>query len=100
MNYSIITLCIICFVGIFALNFYFRVKVFKYYKVLIDNRVDFKTVHIFDAKRLEREVLPRYPNQKEAILGFTQGIRRSVRLAGILISVSLIALCVLMFGIG
>ena len=56
------------FCGILFLNVYFRVKVLKLYKKLVQNRVEFKPVHFVNQKRLEEEILPQYPEHKDDIL--------------------------------
>ena len=77
-------------IGIFAamlfLNVYFRVKVFKSYKILVQNRVEFGVGHIFNRSRLEEEILPQYPAMREEILTFVRHITYSTRMATVLLA--------------
>ncbi|MCP4442074.1 MAG: hypothetical protein GY810_24455 [Aureispira sp.] len=70
---------IICFAGILVITFYVRWKVFGAYQVLVRNRVEFESAHIFDQALLKEEILPKYPNLQKEILTFTKGIRFSIR---------------------
>lgn len=73
------------FVAMLVVNIYFRVKVFKYYKYLVQNRVEFNTSHFFNKDKMEKEVLTRYPQHREEILLFVSMIHRSVQLASALL---------------
>ncbi len=90
-------LIIALFLGILFLNVYFRVKVLKIYKKLVQNHVEFKPVHFMDKNRLETEILPKYPDQKADILAFIQHIRFSVSLASVMIFLITAFAAVLMF---
>ena len=76
-------------IGLFAamlfVNVYFRVKVMKSYKILVQNRVDFETKHLLSPKKMEEEILPKYPQFSEEIKTFSSHIRYSVRMASVLI---------------
>lgn len=85
------------FAALLFLNIYFRVKVFKVYKRLVQNRVDFKPIHFLNKERLEAEILPKYPEHKADILTFMSHIRFSVSLASVLIALSTAFCAVLMF---
>lgn len=65
-------------------NIYFRVTVMKAYRKLVQNDVDFKGVHFFDAKKMEEEVLPLYPQHKDEILIFVKNMRYSMKIYTIL----------------
>jgi hypothetical protein len=71
------------FLGLLFLNVYFRVKVFKVYKRLVQNEVEFKPVHFVSRERLEAEILPKYPEHKADILLFISHIRYSMSLASV-----------------
>lgn len=73
------------FVALLFLNFYFRSKILKIYKVLIKNRVEFEAIHILNKTKMEAEVLPRYPKLREEIIAFCNHIRKSVLIAIILV---------------
>lgn len=85
------------FCGILFLNVYFRVKVLKLYKKLVQNQVEFKPVHFVNKERLEDEILPKYPEHKEDILTFIGHIRFSVSLASVFITLITAFAAVLMF---
>lgn len=66
-------------------NVYFRVRVFKVYKILVENRVEFGAAHIFNSEKMEQEVYPKYPDQKENISIFVRHMRYSIKMATVLI---------------
>jgi hypothetical protein len=74
------------FLALLFLNIYFRVKVLKIYKVLVQNKIEFDSTHIFNSKKMEREVLTKYPKFTREILGFTSHIKKSILIAIILIA--------------
>ncbi len=67
------------------LNVYFRVKVFKVYKRLVDNRVEFGAAHLFNEEKMKQEVLSIYPEHEADIRTFVNYIRYSIRMATVLI---------------
>lgn len=71
-------------VAMLFLNIYFRVKVFKVYKLLVQNRVEFGAKHIFNKKKMEEEVYPLHPNMREEIDTFVRHIKYSIKMATIL----------------
>ncbi len=81
----LVTIIIILFVGVLFVNIFFRVRVFKIYKRLVQNKVDFGSVHFFNTKRMEEEILPKYPEHREDILEFVRNIKFSLRLGVMLI---------------
>jgi hypothetical protein len=85
MYIILISLVIGLFVAMLFLNVYFRVKVFKVYRVLVQNKVEFDASHIFNPMKMEEEILPRYPNQKEEILAFSRYLRYSIKMASVLV---------------
>ncbi len=74
--------------GLFAamlfLNVYFRVKVFKAYKVLVQNQVEFNARHVFSKNKMEEEIIPKYPTQAADIRLFASHMRYSIRMATVL----------------
>jgi hypothetical protein len=82
----IILISIVCglFVAMLFLNVYFRVKVFKAYKVLVQNKVEFNARHVFNRKLMEEEVIPNFPTQADDIRIFTRHMRYSIRMATVL----------------
>ncbi len=85
------------FLAMLFLNIYFRVKVFKSYKVLTQNKIEFGAAHIFNRKKLEAEILPRYPNHQKNILEFVNHLRYSIRMASYLLFLITIFGAVLMY---
>lgn len=81
----IVAIIIGLFVAMLFLNVYFRVKVFKAYKVLVQNRIEFETKHLLNPKKMEEEVLPKYPKFREEIKTFSDHIRYSLKIASWLI---------------
>ena len=73
------------FAAMLFLNIYFRVKVFKVYKYLVQNRVEFGLSHFLYEDRLNNEILVKYPQHQDEIRTFVRLIRRSVTMASILI---------------
>ncbi len=76
--------------GIFAamlfLNIYIRVKAFKYYRKLVQARVEFGAGHIFNQEKMEKEIYPKYPDSRADIEAFVHHIRKSMRMATVLIA--------------
>lgn len=85
MEGVLIFLVIGLFVALLFLNVYFRVKVLKNYRYLVNNRVEFTTSDIFNKRRMEEEVVRKYPKHKAEILGFARHIKYSVNIAILLI---------------
>jgi len=72
----------IIIIGLFCLlvfmNLYFRVRVFKLYKKLVKNRVQFSISHIWNSKKMEEEVIPKYPKYEKDIRLFVQRMKQSL----------------------
>ena len=96
MQILLITLVIAAFVCILFLNFYYRVRVLKAYKVLVKNKIQFDPKDIFDDKRIE-ETKKRYPSFSTEIHNFMHNIRKSVQLASVLIFLITAFAAILMF---
>jgi hypothetical protein len=69
------------FLALLFVNLYFRMKVVKLYRVLVQNRVEFDSSHIFNKQKLGAEILPRYPKQSAEIQAFVGHIRKSILIA-------------------
>lgn len=67
------------------LNVYFRVKVFKVYKRLVENRVEFGASHLFNDQKMKDEVLSVYPEHAADIHTFVNYMRYSIKMATVLI---------------
>lgn len=87
--------------GLFAamlfLNVYFRVKVLQTYKKLVSNRVEFGASHVFNQKKMEEEIYPRYPHMRTEIDTFVRHLRYSIRMATVLIALITLFGAVLMY---
>ncbi len=74
--------------GLFAamlfVNLYFRMKVMKSYGVLVRNKVQFDASHVFNREKLEKEILPKYPAQRDDIENFVKHIHFSIKMATVL----------------
>jgi len=83
--YTILVFLVIgLFVAILFLQFYFRMKVLKVYRVLVQHRVQFQPGDLFHKDRLAT-VKERYPQRAEDIQLFADHLMYSVRMASILI---------------
>ena len=86
MYILLISIIIGLFVAMLFLNLYFRAKVLKVYGVLVRNRVEFGAAHIFNRKKLEEEILPKYPQFRQEIETFIRHMRYSIKMASVLIA--------------
>lgn len=84
MYTTLIVIIISLVLALLIVNVYFRVRVMKYYKSLVKARVEFDLSHIINPKKLEQEVLPKYPNSAEDIKTFIRHIKTSFRIGMIL----------------
>ena len=73
------------FVAMLFVNVYFRAKVLKTYGRLVKNRVEFGAAHLFNRKKMEAEILPKYPNMRQDILDFSNHMQYSIKMASVLI---------------
>jgi hypothetical protein len=81
----LVSLVIGLFVALLLVNVYFRAKVLKSYGVLVRNRVQFGAAHVFNRRRMEEEILPRYPHCRREIETFVRHIHYTIRMATVLI---------------
>lgn len=79
------------------LNIYFRMKVFKVYKVLVENKVEFDAKHLFNKKKMQEEVYPKYPNMIAEIETFTNHISYSIKMATVLTTLITAFAAILMY---
>ena len=82
----LVTIVIGLFVAMLFLNVYFRVKVLKAYKILVQTKVDFSPGQIFSKRRIEQELVPKYPNQAQQIRDFGNYLQKSIRMATVLLA--------------
>ena len=81
----LVSIVIGLFIAMLFVNVYFRVRVLKTYKVLVQNEVEFGAPHIFDRKKMEQEIYPKYPKFKKEIEVFVNHMRYSIKMASVLI---------------
>lgn len=81
----IIFLIIGIFLALLFLNIYFRVKVLKVYKVLVQNKIEFDSSHIFSKEKMQNQIINKYPGYSNEILSFTGHIKKSLIIAMILV---------------
>lgn len=79
------------------LNLYFRIRVLKVYKKLVQNRVEFGASHLFNRDKMETEIFPKYPQMRYEIEIFVRHMRYSIRMATVLIALITLFGAVLMY---
>jgi len=77
------------FAGFFILNVYFRIKVFRHYRILIDNRVEFNAVDIFSEERMQ-SIISRYPHLRKSITRFCRNMRLTMWMATVFVTLVII----------
>jgi len=98
MGTTMMYLVIALFIGLFIIQFWFRVRVVKVYRKLVQNKVEFTTKHIFNKKLMEDEILPKYPEHKDTIMKFVKEMQLSMTIASIFIVLIFIAAFILRTG--
>lgn len=78
-------------------NVYFRARVLKTYKKLVQNQVEFGAAHIFNRQKMEEDIYPRYPHMKSEIDTFVRHMQYSIRMATVLIALITLFGAVLMY---
>ena len=97
MDYILKPLLIGLFVALLFLNIYFRIKVLKAHKILVKNRVEFNSKHFFNQKKMEEEILPKYPHMEKEIMTFVNNMKYSIKMASVLITIITLFGAVLMY---
>lgn len=97
MYILLISIVVGLFLAMLFLNFYFRWKVLKLYHYLTRNQIEFEASHVFSLEKLREEVLPRYPDSREQIETFVKYVRFSVKMASILIILTIAFGSILMY---
>jgi len=85
------------FLAMLFLNVYFRVKVLRTYRKLVENRVEFGAAHLFNKEKMEREIYPKYPHMKEEIDTFSRHMQYSIKMATVLIALITLFGAILMY---
>lgn len=94
---TLFILITLLFLSMLFLSFYFRIKVLNNYQILVRNKVAFEAMDVFHPEKLEKEVIPRYPDQAQAIRDFSKYIRLAIRMASVLIVLITLLGAVLMY---
>ena len=81
----LITIVIALFLAMLFVNLYFRAKVLRAYRDLVRTEVDFTAAQILSERRMEDEIVPAYPAHAAAIRTFGNNLRRSIRMATVLL---------------
>ena len=68
-----------------ALNVVLRLYVFKLYRTLLKEEIDFEPKHFFNQNKLEDEVIPRYPEHADVIRSFVKWVQFSMTMASIML---------------
>ena len=82
----LVSIVIGLFVAMLFLNVYFRVKVMRSYKPLVQNEVEFSARHVFSNEKMEAEILPKYPHLNSEIKTFARHLRYSIKMATVLLA--------------
>lgn len=80
MYITLVVIIISLVLSLLGVNIYFRMRVLKYYKNLVKANVEFDLSHVLNPKKLEAEILPRYPNSSHDITTFIHHIKLSFRI--------------------
>lgn len=93
----LITIVIGLFIAMLFLNLYFRVRVLKVYKKLVQNRVEFGAAHFFNQQKMEEEVYAKYPAFRPDIEIFVRHMRYSIKMATVLVALITLFGAILMY---
>ncbi|GJM32995.1 MAG: hypothetical protein DHS20C18_19960 [Saprospiraceae bacterium] len=93
----LISVVIGLFVAMLFVNVYFRVKVLKSYKKLVQNEVEFGAAHLFNRQKMEEEIFPRYPDMRQEIETFVNHMQYTIRMATVLIALITLFGAILMY---
>ena len=77
------------FIALLFLNLYFRIKLLKIYRKLVEGEVEFPTSMILKPRQLEEEIVPKYPEYRNEILSFSKHLNTSLRIAFVVFVIAL-----------
>lgn len=69
---------IVLFVLLLGLNIYFKSNILKAYKMLLQKDVDFSIGQLLNKKKLQQEVLPKYPSYRNQITTLASKLKFAV----------------------
>lgn len=84
MEATLLFLVIVGFIAMLFLNLYFRAKVLRSYRKLVQGGVEFDSSHFLNPKKMEAEIYPKYPQMEDEIKTFVQYIQFSIKMATVL----------------
>ena len=87
---NIILIATSLFIGLLVMNLFFRLKLLKLYRKLVEGEVDFPPSMLFNQRKLKEEIVPRYPGYENEILEFSKKLNISIRIAFFVFVISLI----------
>ncbi len=95
----LLLVCIIVglFIAMLFLNLYFRMKVLKVYRILVENKVEFDASHLFNKEKMALEVIAKHPAQRNEILQFVRYLQYSIQMASVLIALITLFGAILMY---
>ena len=96
MENLLMGIIILAFLGLLGLNIFFREKVLKTYKTLVQNRVQFNAMDILNPSVLDK-ICQEHPAHRNDIQSFAKNIKNSVQLAIGLIALITLFGAVLMY---
>ena len=97
MYILLVTILVVLFLAMLFLNIYFRAKVLRAYRKLVENRVEFGAKHLFNKEKMRSEIYPRYPHMQEEIETFRRHMQNSINMATVLILLITLFGAVLMY---
>ncbi|MDX1408776.1 MAG: hypothetical protein R3330_11600 [Saprospiraceae bacterium] len=77
---QLFALLALLFGGFFLLNVYFRIKVWRSWRVLSEHGVEFAASDIFSGRKL-RAVIARYPEHRAEILSYARHMQYAIWMA-------------------
>ena len=77
------------FLVLLVVNLYFRIKILKIYQRLVQGEVDFPPSYVLNKQKLTEDIIPKYPDYKDDILGLHKHLRISLGIAFVVFTISL-----------
>jgi len=97
MQNILITITIVTFAILLVANVFFRIKAFRTFKKLAEKGVAFGREHVFDAQRMENEIMSRHPEHRDLINQHVNSMRLSMQISTLCIVVLTFCGAVLMY---
>lgn len=97
MQNTLITITLVTFGFLLLSNVFFRVKTFRTFQKLAEKGVHFSRQHVWNSQLLEKEILPKYPQERALILAHIRSMKTSLRISSLCMVVLTICGGVLMY---